>query len=619
MQEVRHLCSCAAIGLSISFILMINVVWASDTHFAAHGVAMHGSLKYDRDFKHFDYVNPRAPKGGVVRLSRIGTYDTLNPFVLKGLPAAFLGLTFESLMVPSQDEAFSLYGLIASHIEFPSDRSSVTFTIREEAQWHDGTSITVADIIFSFETLIELGHPFYRAYYRNVLSVEDLGDHRVRFAFTDGNNRELPLIMGQLIIIPKAYFKNSDFQKATLEPILGSGPYKVHAVDIGRTISYQRVSDYWGKNLPVNRGRHNFDRLRIDYYRDSTVALEAFKAHELDWRIENTAKVWARAYNGVALDAGLIKQIEVSHQQPTGLSAFIFNIRRPIFSDRRVRKALNFAFDFEWTNKKIFFDSYTRTKSYFSNSELASQGLPDSFELKVLEPYRGKILNNVFNEVFTIPKTDGTGNARQNLRIANQLLEDSGWVIKDGKRVNRLTGELFEFEFLLQSGGTFERVIQPFARNLERLGILMRISNADPSQYQNRTDNFDFDMLWGTFAQSLSPGNEQRDFWSSRTAEIPGSQNLIGINDPIIDNLIEQIIRAPDRETLIATSRAMDRVLLWGHYVIPLWHLQAYRLAFWDIFDRPQVTAKYDHGFPNNWWIDLERQRAVLRGKDSLK
>ena len=605
MQKVRGYVSCVIKILFISLILPINVGDANETNYYAHGVAMHGSLKYDEGFAHFDYVNPKAPKGGLVRLSRIGTYDTLNPFILKGLPAAFLGLTFESLMVSSQDEAFSQYGLIASHIEIPSDRSSVTFTIREEAKWHDGTSITVADVIFSFETLLEFGHPFYRAYYRNVIRADDLGFRRVRFSFANGNNWELPLIMGQLVIIPKIYFKNNNFQKSTLEPILGSGPYKVHAFDAGRTISYKRISNYWGKNLPVNRGRYNFDIVRIDYYRDSTVALEAFKAHELDWRIENTAKLWARAYSGAALDAGLIKKVELSHQQPTGLSAFIFNIRRPVFSDRKVREALNHAFDFEWTNKNIFFGSYTRTRSYFSNSELASHGLPVSLELKVLEQYRGQILKSVFEDIFTIPQTDGAGNNRQNLSIANRL--------------NQLTGDSFEFEFLLQSGGAFERVIQPFARNLERLGIKMSISIVDSAQYQNRTENFDFDMLWGSFAQSLSPGNEQRNFWSSRTADVPGSQNLIGIKDPVIDKLIDHVVEAPDRETLIATARALDRVLLWGYYVVPLWHLQSYRLAFWDIFGRPEMSAKYDHGFPSDWWVDIESQQVVLRGKDTLE
>ena len=590
---------------------------AEDGH-AGHGVAMHGAPKYGPGFTHFDYVNTDAPKGGHVRLSRTGTYDSLNPFILKGVSAVFLGLTFESLMASSSDEAFSQYGLIAGKVEFPADRSSVTFTLRDEARWHDGTPITVDDVIFSYEALTTKGNPFYRVYYGNVAKVEDLGGRRVKFSFSEGENRELPLIVGQLAILPKHYFEAHDFEKTTLEPILGSGPYRVELVEAGRAISYRRVVDYWGADLPVNSGRHNFESIRIDYYRDDTVALEAFKAHEFDWRMENTAKVWAKSYDGPAVETGLIQKVEIAHEEPTGLSAFVFNMRRPIFADRRVREALGLVFDYEWTNKNLFFGAYTRTRSYFSNSELASSGLPSESELALLEPYRGRIPDEVFTKEFVPPKTDGSGKIRRSLRAANKLLREAGWRVVDEKLTHGETGAPFEFEFLLQSGGAFERIAQAFARNLERLGITMHIRLVDPAQYQNRIQEFDFDMMWGGFGQSLSPGNEQRDFWSAAAADVPGSRNVIGIRDPVVDELIETLIAAPDREELIAATRALDRVLLWGHYVVPLWHLRSYRLAYWDIFGRPEITARYDHGFPSTWWVDPVRLQAVEQGEQGL-
>ena len=591
---------------------------AAEGGHAGNGVAMHGSPKYRADFTHFDYVNPEAPKGGHVRLSHTGTYDSLNPFILKGVSAVFLGLTFESLMASSSDEAFSQYGLIASRVEFPADRSSATFTLRDEARWHDGTPISVDDVIFSFKTLIEKGNPFYRVYYANVTKVEGLGGRRVKFTFSEGENRELPLIIGQLTILPKHYFESRDFEKTTLEPILGSGPYKIDVVEAGRAISFQRVTDYWGAQLPVNRGRHNFESIRIDYYRDDTVAVEAFKAHEFDWRFENTAKVWAKSYDGLAVEAGFIQKVSIPHEEPTGLSAFVFNLRRPIFTDRRVREALGLAFDFEWTNTNLFFGAYTRTRSYFSNSELASSGMPSETELELLKPHRGRIPEEVFTKEFIPPKTDGSGNIRHNLRAANKLLREAGWRVVGGKLTHGETGAPFQFEFLLQSGGAFERIAQAFARNLERFGITMDIRLVDPAQYQNRVQEFDFDMIWGGFGQSLSPGNEQRDLWGTAAADVPGSRNVIGIRNPVVDELVETLIAAPDREGLIAAARALDRVLLWGHYVVPLWHLRSYRLAYWDIFGRPDITARYDHGFPSTWWVDPVRLQAVERDGPSV-
>ena len=389
---------------------------------AAHAIAMHGDPKYGPDFQHFDYVNPHAPKGGDVRLHFIGTFDTLNAFTLKGIPAVGLGNLYDTLLVSSLDEAFTEYGLLAESVEIPEDRSWAAFTLRKEARWHDGKPVTVEDVIFSLQTLKTKGHPFYRAYYAAVAEVEKVGDRRIRFIFSGGENRELPLIVGQLPILPAHYWVGRDFEKTTLDPPLGSGPYKIKSFDPGRTITYARVHDYWGKDLPVNRGRNNFEIMRYDYYRDSTVALQAFKAGEYDFREENSSKDWATAYDVPAVQDGRIRKEEIPNEQPTGMQAFVYNTRRPFFQDRRVREALGYAFDFEWTNKNLFYGQYSRTKSYFSNSELASRGLPGPEEVRILEPFREKIPKEVFTTEFRLPVTDGRGNIRANLLRALKLL-----------------------------------------------------------------------------------------------------------------------------------------------------------------------------------------------------
>ena len=569
----------------------------------SHGLSIHGDLKYPPDFKHFDYADPGAPKGGDVRLSTIGTFDTLNPFILKGVAAEGLGLTFSNLLANADDEPASAYGLVAESVETPPDRSWVVFTLRPEARFHDGTPVTADDVIFSFEALKTRGHPFYRAYFASVERAEKLGERKVRFTFSEGSNRELPFIIGKdLPILSKAFFEKVDFEKTTLEPVLGSGPYRVEAVDPGRSITYRRVADYWGADLPVATGQYNFDTIRHDYYRDSTVALEAFKAGEYDFRQENTAKVWATGYDFPALREGLVKMEEIPHEQPTGMQAFIFNTRRPIFQDRRVRRALAFAFDFEWTNKNLFYGAYTRTKSYFSNSELASRGLPAGDELALLERYRGRIPEEVFTQVYEPPSTDVEGGIRTNLRKARRMLKQAGWVLRDGILVNEESGEAMRFEILLVNPA-FERIVAPFKKNLERLGIDARLRTVDTSQYQNRIDAFDFDMVVGGFGQSLSPGNEQRDLWTSAAADIKGSRNIIGIKDPVVDELVELVIAAPDRKSLVDRTRALDRVLLWGHYVIPHWHIRYFRVAYWDMFARPRVTPKYALAF-TTWWVD---------------
>jgi microcin C transport system substrate-binding protein len=589
---------------------------ASDNVPRSHGLSMYGDLKYGPDFSHFDYANPDAPKGGEVKLAAIGTFDTLNPFTLKGIPAAGIGQLFDTLTAQSSDEPFSEYGLIAETIEVPADRSWVAYTLRKEACFHDGTPITADDVISTFETLKTKGQPFYRAYYANVAEVEKLGEHKVKFSFSAGDNRELPLIVGQLPVLSKAYWGTRDFEKTTLEPPLGSGPYTIASVDPGRSIVYRRVKDYWGAKLPVKAGSDNFETIRYDYYRDTTVALEAFKAGQYDFRAENVAKNWATAYTGPAVTRGLIKKEEIPNQLPTGMQAYVYNTRRPVFQDPRVRQALAYAFDFEWTNKSLFYGAYTRTKSYFSNSDLASQGPPSPAEVQILEPFRDKLPPEVFTQAYQPPSTEGPGNIRENLLTAHNLLKAAGWVVKGKTLVNERTGAPLEFEILLDDP-SFERVTLPFVKNLERLGVTARVRTVDTAQYQNRVDNFDFDMTVVVWPQSLSPGNEQRDFWSSERADTPGSRNLAGIKDPVVDELINLLIAAPDRQSLIDRTRALDRVLLWGHYVIPHWHNRSFRVAYWDKFDRPGITPPYALGF-DTWWVDPKKGAVLAQRRGTL-
>ena len=575
-----------------------------------HGMSMYGDLKYPPDFKHFEYANPNAPKGGTVRMASIGTYDTLNPFTLKGVPAAGAGLLFQTLTVNSGDEPFSEYGVIAESFIVPKDRSWVAFNLRPQAKFNDGSPVTPDDVVFTFETLKTKGAPFYRTYYGDVMKAEATGPHQVRFTFRANDNPELPLIVGQMPVLPRAYWANRDFEKTTLEAPLGSGPYVVESADAGRSITYRRVEKHWSDDIPALKGQYNFARIRYDYYRDSTVSLEAFKGGEYDYRQENVAKDWATGYDAPAVTEGLIRREEIANEQPTGMQGFVFNIRRPIFADPRVREAIAHAFDFEWTNRTLFYGAYARTRSYFSNSELASTGLPGPAELAILEPFRGQIPDEVFTKAYAPPTTDGSGNLRDNLRIAFDLLKAAGWVIKDRRLVHEKTGEAMAFEILL-SQPTWERIALPFAKNLERLGIQARVRTVDTAQYQKRMETFDYDVTVEVFGQSLSPGNEQRDMWSSAAAKVEGSRNTIGIASPAIDKLLELVINAPDRQALIDRTRALDRVLLWGHYTIPNWHLRAWRIAYWDRFARPAVTAKYSLGFLATWWVDPAKDAAL--------
>ncbi len=575
----------------------------------SHALSLFGDIKYGADFSHFDYVNPDAPKGGTARYSAIGTFDSLNLYILKGSPAIGLGLLFDTLMSPSGDEPASEYGLVAESVETPQDRAWVQYNLRTQARFSDGTSITPEDVIWTFDTLKAKGHPRLRLYYADVLKAEKIGDHSVRFTFRSGDNRELPQIVGEMPVLSKKYWEGRDFERTTLDPPLGSGPYKIESFDAGRSITYRRNPDYWAKDLPVNRGRHNVDVLRYDYYRDQTVALEAFKAGQYDIRVENVAKNWAAGYDSPALRDGLFRKDEIPNKVPTGMQGFGFNTRRPLFQDRRVRQALGYLFDFEWTNKTLFYGAYTRTESYFSNSELAASGLPSGDELALLEKYRGEIPEEVFTAAYQPPKTDGSGNIRDNMRQALRLLKEAGWTIKNEKLLNDKTGQPFEFEFLL-SQPEFERIVLPFVQNLARIGIAARVRTVDPAQYENRMKQFDFDMtvvLWG---ESLSPGNEQRDFWTSAAADETGSQNYVGVRSKAVDDLVGLIISAPNRSGLVTRVHALDRVLLQSQYVIPNWHISYFRVAAWDKFSRPKISPPYTLAL-DTWWIDPQRAQTV--------
>ena len=613
----------AAFAARVAALLFSLVIAAPAAHAAGgdvyigHALAMHGAPKYGPEFTHFDYVNPHAPKGGTVKQAFIGTFENLNQFIIRGVAAAQIGLIYDTLMAGSADEALTMYGLVAETIEVPEDRSWVAFTLRPEARFHDGSPITAEDVIFSFNILRDKGKPFYRAYYDNVTRVEKVGPRKVKFTFKPGENRELPLIVGQLNILPKAYWEGRDFDKPTLEPPLGSGPYKVESVDPGRSLTYRRVEDYWARDLPVNVGQYNFDVIRIEYYRDATVAREALIRGDFDFRPENESKAWATAYDLDVVERGLLIKQAVGHERSAGMQAFAFNIRQPIFRDKRVRQALAYAFDFEWTNKNLFYGQYRRTQSYFSNSELASSGLPRGGELEVLERFRGRVPEEVFTKEYKAPSYDGSGNIRPGLRIALKLLGEAGWVVRDKKLVDAETGRPMSFEILLISPA-FERIALPFAHNLKKLGIDARVRLVDPAQYQNRLNEFDYDMIVGVWGQSLSPGNEQRDSWSSAAADAVGSRNLIGIKDPAIDELIELVIAAPDRQSLIERVRALDRVLLWSHFVIPHWHIPYDRLVFWDKFGVPEVIPMQGTSLLR-WWIDGNKVLALKQNKSGAK
>jgi len=587
---------------------------AQGTDGPAPGMAMHGKVKYPADFKYFDYVNPEAPKGGVVVRDATGTFDSLHPFIIRGNSAVGLGFIYDTLTVSSLDEPFTQYCLLCSTMEVPEDRSWVEFTMRDDARWHDGVPITVDDVIFSFNVLLEKGAPFYRFFYGDVAAVSQTGPNKVRFDFGDATNPELPLIMGQLTVLPKHYWEGRDFAATTLEPPLGSGPYRISKVAPGRSITYERVKDYWGVDQPTRVGQNNFDTMRFDYFRDRTIAREAFKGGATDIWVENSSSQWATAFDVPAVRDGLILKTVFANQRVAGMQGYVFNLRRPQFADRRTREAIGLAFDFDWLNKNISYGLLTRTDSYFDNSELGSRGLladAGEEERAILERFRGRIPEEVFTKEFKTPVTDGSGvrGIRGNLRQAKAILEDAGWVVEDGVLVDGESGEPLTFEVLLRSS-LAERAALAFARNLKRLGIEMSVRTVDSSQYQSRVEGFDFDMVIRGYGQAFSPGNEQRGYWGSAAADEPGSGNLMGIKDPVIDELVELIITAPDRQSLVQRTRALDRVLLWGFYLVPQFHVGEDRYAHWDKFSWPE-TLSIRGTSTSLWWVDGEKEAAL--------
>ncbi|MCU1720187.1 MULTISPECIES: extracellular solute-binding protein [unclassified Pseudomonas] len=574
-----------------------------------HAVTLYNEApKYPANFKHFDYVNPDAPKGGTFRQNGFGGFDSLNPFISKGVPADNIELIYDTLARASLDEPFTEYGLVARQIEKAPDNSWVRFYLRPEARFHDGKPIRAEDVVFTFNTLIKNGAPMYRGYYADVAEVVAEDPLRVLFKFKHSNNRELPLILGQLPVLPKHWWEGRDFTKSGLEVPVGSGPYRVADVKAGRTIRLVRDKDYWGKDLPINRGFYNFDTITVDYFRDNTVALEALKAGQFDYWFETSAKNWATAYNIPAVREKRLIREEILNGTPTGMQGFVFNLRRPVFQDVRVRQALSLLLDFEWTNKQLFNGAYTRTGSYFENSEMAASGLPGPEELKILEPLRGKVPEQVFSEAFKNPVTDGSGMIREQQRQAYKLLQEAGWRIENDKMVDA-QGKPLTIEFLLAQT-EFERILLPYKRNLADLGITLNIRRVDVAEYINRLRSRDFDMIVGGFPQSNSPGNEQREFWQSSSADNPGSRNFMGLKDPAVDSLVESLINADSRQSLVAHTRALDRVLLWGFYVVPNWHIKTWRVAYWNHIGHPETPPKYDIGI-TTWWIKPEVKPAI--------
>ena len=595
-------------------VLMLAVA-VNATAAARHALTLYDEPpKYPADFQHFAYVNPDAPKGGTLRQAGFGGFDSLNPFINKGVAADEISLLYDTLTRRSLDEPFTEYGLLAQSIEKAPDNRWVRFTLRPEARFHDGQPVTAADVVFTFETLMKDGAPQYRAYYADVEKAVAEGERRVRFDFRHNGNRELPLIVGQLPVLPKHAWAGREFARTSLDAPLGSGPYQVAEVQAGRSIRYERVKDWWAKDLPVNRGQYNFDSLTVDYYRDNTVALEALKAGQFDFWVESSAKNWATAYDSPAIHDGRLIKEEIANHNPTGMQGFIFNLRRPQFQDARVREALGLLFDFEWTNRQLFHSAYVRTRSYFENSELAASGLPSPAELKLLEPWRNRLPPQMFSAEFQPPYSDGSGVLRDQRRRAFQLLQEAGWRLEQDRMVDA-SGKPVTIEFLLAQV-EFERVLLPFKRNLAGLGIELQIRRADISQYINRLRSRDFDLIVGGFAQSSSPGNEQREYWHSSSADNPGSRNLIGLKDPTIDALVEGLIKADSRESLIAHTRALDRVLQWGYYVIPNWHIKTWRVARWNRFERPAVAPLYDIGL-YTWWTKPGEQSAPVAAGES--
>ncbi len=598
--------------LGILFFCTIALLWHCES-FAENStrvLRIDESQQYEWNGKHYPHANPDAPKGGTLRLSSRGSFDSLHAFIPRGMPAAGLGILYESLGESVPDHRFfETHGGVAEKFTVAQDNSFIIFHLNPKAHFHDGEPIQADDVVFTFNTLMEKGAPHYKQYYATVDTVEKLGPLDVRFTFKEKNNKELPLILAQLPVLPEHYWKDKDFTKPMLTPPLGSGPYKIKSFSPGDYIEFERVHDYWGKDEPHNKGRFNFDILRYEYYRDTTVAREAFKAGAFDLFAESTAKAWATAYTGEASEQGFIVREEIPTNKSQGMYGFFFNIRKPLFADIKVRQALSILFDFEWTNKAIFYNSYERNPSYFTGSEMAAMGLPSKEELELLMPYKDSLPEEVFTKAFALPKTKADGNIREQITQALTILKEAGWQLKDGIMQNA-KGEPLEFSLLLSSS-TLQRVVMPFRNNLKRLGIELHIAMVDPTQYVNRVRTFDYDIILSRIPQSNHPGNEQRNYWSSKAAHSPGSRNYIGVDSPVVDALVEKIVAAQTRQELIVACRALDRVLLWNYYTIHGWFSPVTRVAYWKKFVHSPVAPA--SGFDvYSWWVDTKLEEMLM-------
>jgi peptide/nickel transport system substrate-binding protein len=610
---MHHALRLAAALLLASGLLTLPAIGHADEDLSPgtgprHAIAMHGEPLYPLDFEHFGYADPLAPKGGDLVVGEMGTFDSLNPYIVRGRPAwsiatgAFGRRVFESLMARSADEPFTLYGLLAETVETPEDRSWVAFTLRPEARFSDGSPVTVDDVIFSMETLRDQGRPNHRNFYSKVVRVDRLGERTVRFVFDpEATDREAPLLMGLMPILSNRYYTENEFDRTSMAPPLGSGPYVVARVDPGRSITYRRNPDYWGKELPVNRGLHNFDTVRHDYYRDGNALFEAFKAGLVHIRVEGDPARWANGYDFPAARDGRIYRDEIEHGRPSGMFALVFNTRRPAFSDVRVREALTLAFDFEWINDNFFHGAYRRTRSFFDNSELAAKGPASELERRILAPFPDAVRADILEHGWVPPVGGGQAEIRENLRQAVAILREAGYEIRNRRMINTATGRPLAFEIMIVEPD-HERVALHYKRTLERLGIEVSLRTVDSSQFQQRWDNFDFDMMPFTWGGTLSPGNEQRFRWGSQMADIPGSFNLPGVRSQAVDAAIDALTAANSREELVAAARALDRLLLSGYYVLPLYHQAADRVAWWVDLNHPDRHALTGYRL-EAWWM----------------
>ena len=584
-----------------------------------------GTPALPADFPYFPYVNPNAPKGGEVTLAAIGTFDGFNPFILRGTADAHsvaswvtlpggsgsgssVGHVWESLLTPSANEAATAYGHLAKTIELPADKMWVGFELRPEAKFSDGTPVTAEDVAWTFRTLLEKGRPSFRIQFADVKDVVVESPSRVVFHLKTNQNRDMPLLLGSLPVLPEHFFAGRDFAKPLSDPPIGSGPYRIASFELGRSITFERNPDWWAANMPTGRGTNNFDRVRFLYFRDSSVAMEAFKAGQVDVRSENISKNWATAYDFPAVREGRVIKGDFPHHLPTGIQGYAMNTRRAVFADPRVRQAIAWAFDFEWTNKNLFYGAYTRTKSYFSNSPLASSGIPQGAELALLEPYRKELPAELFTQPFSLPVTDATGNNRIELKRSLALLREAGWQVKDRKLVDT-NGQQMSFTILLDDP-SLERVSLPYVQNLQKLGIDARVRTVDPAQYQHLTDAFDFDMIMMIYPEGDVPGNELRDYWSCAAAKAEGSSNVPGICDPAVDSLIEKVVTAQDRATLTTAAHALDRVLLWRWYLVPNWENLVFHVAYWNRFGRPDQQIREGFNF-DTWWVDRDKATSI--------